>query len=84
MDLAIKVAAAVKPTFPSGPIEQAGAVAAALLGAPEVISPEAMAVQFKQGKRVASKIKSILTAFVRTGFASTSDGGVTFVARRAA
>lgn len=84
MNLVFETAATVKPTFPSGPIEQAGAVAAALLAAPDVASPEAVAAQFKQGTRVASKIRSILTAFVRTGFASTKDGGATFLARRAA
>jgi MmeI, DNA-methyltransferase domain/MmeI, N-terminal domain/MmeI, helicase spacer domain/MmeI, target recognition domain len=84
MDLANQVVAPVKPRFPSEPIEQAGAVAAVLLSAHGVISPEGMAMHFKQGKRVAPKIKSILAAFVRTGFASTTDGGSTFVARRAA
>lgn len=83
MDLVIEDAAAVKPTFPSGPIEQAGAVAAALLAASEATSPEAVAAQFNQGKRVAPKIKSILAAFICTGFASTTDGGATFAARRA-
>jgi hypothetical protein len=84
MDLADQVAAPVKPRFPLEPIEQAGAVAAILLAVPGVISPEDMATHFKQGKRVVPKIKSILAAFVRTGFASTTDGGSTFLARRAA
>lgn len=81
MDLVVKPGPVAKPLFPSEPIEQAGAVAAALLTATRAVSPSALADQFKQGKRVTPKITSILSALVRTGVASTGDG-ITFAARR--
>jgi len=77
-------AATTKPTFPSVPIEQAGAVAAALFSADAIVSAEAIAIQFRQGRRVTAKIQGILDAFVRTGFAASGDAGATFQARRAA
>jgi hypothetical protein len=84
MTLVVEAAATVKPLFPSGPIEQAGAVAAALLAVQGGATPASIAREFRQGRRVIPRVQAILSAFVRTGFANTVDGGATYQARRAA
>jgi hypothetical protein len=44
----------------------------------------AIAKGFRKDKRTETKIATILAALVRTGFATTQDGGQTFRARRVA
>ncbi len=71
-------------TFPRDPVEQSAAVAAALAQASGPISAAAITARWRKDRRNDRKIESILAAFVRTGAASTPDGGQTFRARRAA
>jgi hypothetical protein len=84
LELVITSAHPERISFPSSPIDQASAVAAALLSATGPIDASTLAVRFKQGQRVKPKIASILEALVRTGAASTADGGRSFSIRRAA
>lgn len=75
---------AVLGSFPRDPVEQSAAVAAALASATTPITPAAVAAAFRKDKRTEAKIATILAAFVRTGFATTTDSGQTFRARRVA
>ncbi len=76
--------AALRPSFPSGEVEQTAAVMAALAYAIRPLDPVSLAATFKQGRRIAPKIAAILSALARMGFAATADGGRTFALRRAA
>ena len=82
-DLGLPLEAAPE-TFPRDPVEQSAAVAAALAQAAGPISAAAITARWRKDRRNDRKIESILAAFVRTGAASTPDGGQTFRARRAA
>lgn len=84
MELIVLPTKSEKPLFPTSPIDQASAVAAALLSASAPISPSMVATGFKQGKGAERKIIAILQALVRTGVASTVDGGKSFLVRRIA
>ena len=71
-------------SFPRDPVEQSAAVAAALAGAPGPVTAAAIAARWRKDKRTERKVETVLTAFVRTGAAYSSDGGQTFRGRRAA
>ena len=78
------MAAGPKPTFPPDDIAQTAAVMAALMVAPGPIDAGTLSTAFRQGRRVAPKVTSVLAALARMGFVSTADGGRTFTLRRAA
>ncbi len=82
-DLALPLEAPSQ-TFPRDPVEQSAAIAAALAEASGPVTAVAIAARWKKDKRTERRIENILAAFVRTGAASTPDGGQTFHARRAA
>jgi hypothetical protein len=84
MELVAVSEKAQKPLFPQSAVEQAGAVTAMLLSSLEPLNAAAIVSSFRQGRRVETKIIAILQALVRTGVASTRDGGRTFQMRRAA
>lgn len=48
------------------------------------LSAAALAARFRQGRRVAPKVASVLGALMRMGFASSSDGGRSYALRRVA
>lgn len=74
-----------KPSFPASELEQTAAVLSVLNTATEPASPTALAVRFRQGRRVLPQIEAVLAALVRVGGLVTSpDGGRSFLPRRAA
>lgn len=73
-----------KPTFPTDDLGQNIAVTTVLAAASGPLDANSLATAFKQGRRIAPKVSSILTALSRMGFVSTGDGGRTFELRRAA
>jgi type I restriction-modification system DNA methylase subunit len=77
-------AVGAKPAFPASEVAQTAAVMSALASASASMSAAAIAMQFKQGRRVQPKVAEILNAIARIGFVSTGDKGETFTLRRAA
>jgi hypothetical protein len=79
------VASGPKPSFPSSELEQTAAVLSVLTSVTEPASATALAVRFKQGRRVLPQVEAVLAALVRVGGLVTSpDGGRSFLPRRAA
>lgn len=85
-DLGLPQAAAAKtrPSFPSGAVEQTGAVMAALAAAPRPLSAADIAQGFRQGRRVEPQVRATLAAMARLGFIAVHDGGQRFSTMRAA
>jgi hypothetical protein len=54
-----------KPSFPTKELEQTAAVLSMLASAGEPLGATALAVRFKQGRRVLPQIEAVLTALVR-------------------
>ncbi|MGO9741067.1 MAG: class I SAM-dependent DNA methyltransferase [Roseiarcus sp.] len=77
-------AAGPRPSFPSDDFAQTAAVMSVLAGAAAPLDASAIAAAFKQGRRIAPKVASVLSALARTGFVTTPDGGGSFALRRAA
>ena len=74
-----------KPSFPTKELEQTAAVLSMLASAGEPLGATALAVRFKQGRRVLPQIEAVLAALVRVGgLAHSPDGGRGFMIRRAA
>ncbi|MGD0191401.1 MAG: DNA methyltransferase [Rhizomicrobium sp.] len=73
-----------KGAFPSDDIAQTASVMAVLANASGGLDALAIAGTFKQGRRVTTKVASVLSALARMGFIDSPDGGRTFVLRRAA
>jgi hypothetical protein len=73
-----------KPLFPTDDLGQNIAVTTVLAGASGPLDANSLATAFKQGRRIAPKVASILAALSRMGFVTTGDGGRTFLLRRAA
>ncbi len=74
-----------KPSFPTKELEQTAAVLSMLASAREPLSATALAVRFKQGRRVLPQIEAVLAALVRVGgLVHSPDGGRGFLIRRAA
>jgi hypothetical protein len=67
-----------KPAFPIEEIAQTAAVMAALGTAAEPLDAETIAGTFRQGRRVTSKVGSVLKALSRMGFVIASEGGKVF------
>jgi hypothetical protein len=70
--------------FPADDMAQTAAVMAELASAPAPLGTDALARRFRQGRRVASKVGSVLGALQRMGFVATTDAGRTWSLRRAA
>ena len=66
-------------------LEQTAAVLSVLARATEPMSATALAVRFKQGRRVLPQVEAVLAALVRVGgLVDSPDGGRGFLPRRAA
>jgi hypothetical protein len=76
-------AKAQKPTFPSDEVAQTAAVMSVLASNSGPVNASDVASRFRQGRRIESKIRSVLAALTRLGFISTTDGGMTFLLRKA-
>ena len=48
------------------------------------MSADAVAVYFKQGRRISPKVEAVLAALARMGFVDSIDGGRSFILRKAA
>lgn len=78
-------AAGPKPSFPSSELEQTAAVLSALISASVAQSAVALAVRFRQGRRILPQIEAVLAALMRIGgLVHSADGGRTFLPRRVA
>ncbi len=75
---------AARSPFPTNDIEQTAAVMSTLAMASGPLDAVSIAVRFKQGRRIAPKVVAVLAALSRMGFVDSTDGGRTFVLRRAA
>jgi hypothetical protein len=73
-----------KAAFPTDDTAQTAAVMAALASASEPLDSAALAARFRQGRRIAPKIDSVLGALQRMGFVSSTDAGHTWALRRVA
>jgi hypothetical protein len=74
-----------KPSFPTSELEQTAAVLSVLNAVTEPASATALAVRFRQGRRVLPQVEAVLAALIRVGGLVTSpDGGRSFLPRRAA
>ena len=73
-----------KPLFPASDAAQTAAVMAALANAAAPLDAATLAVGFRQGRRAAAKIASVLGALLRMGFVATPDAGRTYALRMAA
>lgn len=73
-----------KPAFPADDTAQTAAVMAALASAPAPLDATSLAARFRQGRRVAPKVGSVLGALQRMGFVSSADAGHTWSLRRVA
>ncbi|MBS0471934.1 MAG: class I SAM-dependent DNA methyltransferase [Proteobacteria bacterium] len=71
-----------KTSFPADDVSQTAAVMAVLAHASGPLDAGAVAVAFKQGRRVTAKVSAVLAALVRMGVVSAS--GTTFALRRVA
>jgi hypothetical protein len=78
------IAPAVKQSYPVDDIAQTAAVMAVLASATSPLDADAIAVTFKQGRKVAKKVQAVLTSLARMGHLDSRDGDRTFVLRRAA
>jgi hypothetical protein len=77
-------AAGPKPAFPADEVAQTAAVMAALASAAAPLNVAALAARFRQGRRIAPKVGSVLGALQRMGFVSSMDAGRTWLLRRVA
>ena len=82
---AIAEPAGPKPAFPTSELEQTAAVLSMLTRATELLNPAALAVRFKQGRRILPQIEAVLAALIRVGgLVHSPDGGRSFLPRRVA
>lgn len=82
-DLDSKPAKAAKSAFPQGAVNQTAAVMASLAEAPAPLTPEQVAITFKQGRKVEKTVFSILASLARTGFIASLENGKRYAVRRA-
>jgi hypothetical protein len=74
-----------KPSFPTSELEQTAAVLSVLSSVTEPASATALAVRFRQGRRVLPQVEAVLAALLRVGgLVTTPDAGRSFLPRRAA
>ena len=82
---AIAEPAGPKPAYPTSELEQTAAVLSMLTRATELLNPAALAVRFKQGRRILPQIEAVLAALIRVGgLVHSPDGGRSFLPRRVA
>ncbi|MGB6326984.1 MAG: type IIL restriction-modification enzyme MmeI, partial [Methylocella sp.] len=81
--LVIAAATARKPAFPTGDLERAAAVFAALTEASTPLDARLIAAKFRQGQKIEPSVTRILAAFARMGQFHAGDGK-TFALRRSA
>ncbi len=81
---AAPAAAKQRAAFPTGAVEQTGAVMAALAAASGPLSARDVALGFKQGRKVEPQVRATLAAMARMGFIAIHDAGTRFALRRAA
>ncbi len=81
---AVAAAAGPRPAFPTDEVAQTAVVMAALARAPGPLDAAAVALGFKQGRRLAPTVTAVLAALTRMGTIGTADGGRTFHFRRVA
>ncbi|PTM39711.1 DNA methyltransferase [Bosea sp. 124] len=79
--VALAPAAIAKTRFPGEPVERVAAVLAALAAAPAPLDATAIALRFRQGRKVERAIRDILISLVRVGEIATADGGRSFARR---
>ena len=84
MGIEAPAAAGPRPAFPTDDFAQTAAVMSVLATATTPLDEGTIASAFKQGRRIAPKVKAVLAALARTGFVTTSDAGASFSLRRAA
>ena len=77
-------ASARAPPAPTPSPHPTAAVMAALASAAAPLDPASLASRFRQGRRVAPKVGSVLGALQRMGFVSSRDAGRTWSPRRVA
>jgi hypothetical protein len=73
---------AKKPSFPADDMGQTAMVMAALADATAPISSTAIAVRFKQGRRIEPKVSVVLSALSRMGLVAAAEAGKGFHLRR--
>lgn len=76
-------APAAKTAFPKDDLQQTVAVLAVLAAATAPLGAEAIALTFKQGRRITAKVEAVLASLARTGLIDAS-GGAGFTLRRVA
>lgn len=64
-----------KPSFPDEDVAQTAAIMAALALSPAPLAPAAIALQFRQGRKVERKASEVLEAITRMGYASRAPEG---------
>jgi SAM-dependent methyltransferase len=74
----------VKTAFPTEPVERVAAVLIALAIVPGALDASAIALRFRQGRKVERAVRDILISLARVGEISTDDGGHSFARRRVA
>ena len=79
--VALVPAALAKPGFPTEPVERVAAVLAALAAAPAALDATAIALRFRQGRKVEPAVRDILISLVRVGEIATTDHGHRFARR---
>lgn len=77
-DLGGEIVVGKKPTFPADDIDQTAAVMAALASAEGSNTPAAIAITFRQGKRVEQKVEAVLSSLARMGVIATAKSGRAF------
>jgi SAM-dependent methyltransferase len=80
-ELALLAPAARKPSFPAGDFEQTAAVVAALAMASAPLSADAVAGEFRQGRKVSPKIDATLKALARLGRVESAPEGYRLLRR---
>jgi hypothetical protein len=70
-----------KASFPTEPVERVAAVLAALAAASAALDATAIALRFRQGRKVERAIRDILISLVRVGEIATADNGRSFARR---
>jgi SAM-dependent methyltransferase len=70
-----------KASFPTEPVERVAAVLAALATASAALDATAIALRFRQGRKVERAIRDILISLVRVGEIATADNGRSFARR---
>jgi len=82
--VALAIAAPARAIFPTEPVERVAAVLIALAMAPGPLDATAIALGFRQGRKVERAVRDILISLARVGEISTDDGGQSFARRRVA